>query len=204
MGGPAREDEDVVARALALELERTAGARLHDEHGARLGRLGADELGGGQGADLLIAGDEDRQAFETRLAEVVAQDRGRVHTHDRPGEHVEAARPAQDAVVGGEGDALERSVRPHRVLVVEEDDAGRAGPEAQAQMSGALDLEQLGFGSEALTQQCGEVACTGGDGFSVARRSLGRDHALDIGEDVGQTLGGLSYEVGGLQVGRCR
>src|SRR5699024_7596096 len=169
MRGPAGEDEDVVARALALELERTAGARLHDEHGTRLGRLGADEIRGGQRAELLIAGDEDRQALQGRLAEVVAQDRGRVHTHDRPGEHVEAAGPAQDAVVGGEGDALERSVRPYRVLMVEEDDAGRTGPEATTPMGGALDLEQLGFGTESVGQQCGYVARRGGDGFSVAR-----------------------------------
>src|SRR5699024_9939399 len=101
---------------------------------------------GGQRAELRIAADEDRQALQGRLAEVVAQDRGRVHTHDRPGEHVEAAGPAQDAVVGGEGDALERSVRPYRVLMVEEDDAGRTGPEAQTQMGGALDLEQLRLG----------------------------------------------------------
>ena len=198
MRGLAGELQHVVARALALEFERAAGARLQDEHGLRLSRLGANEIRRGHGSDLLITGDEDRQTVQYARAEVVGHDRGRVHAHDRPGEHVEAAGTAQDAVLGGEREAFERAVRPHRVLMVEQDDAGGAGAEAQAQVGGAVDLEQFRLGTEAVPQERGEVPSARGHGRLVVGRSLEGDDPFDVGEHVGQASLRLFDEVGRL------
>ena len=98
---------------------------------------------------------------------MVGHDRGGVHAHDRPGEHVEAAGTTEDPILCGERDPVESAVRPHRVLMVEQDDPGRPGAETQAHVGGAVDLEQLRLGAEAVLQQRCEVLCPGGHGLLV-------------------------------------
>ncbi len=181
--GPAGDPQRVERRALAARLDRPAvGGRLEDEDGRAVRGLLLDERARGRRADLLVAGDEDRDAVE--VGALGPQRRERREGLDHPGEHVEAARSARDAVDHRPRQPLERADRPHRVLVAEQQHPPRARPEPPAQVGAAVDVEHLGPGAEGDLALGGDEGGPGPDGVPVRRRGLEPHEGLEVGQQV--------------------